>query len=128
MRERADRLDAVEGKLMWADDDLRLPPWEGRRDSAAPWPLDTPRRVRADAERVERGMAQLVLTVVELLRQLIERQALRRVEHGTLTEIEEEQLGLALMRLADTMDDLKIHFGFTDEDLNIHLGPLGDLL
>jgi dihydrodipicolinate reductase len=73
-------------------------------------------------------MAQLVLTVVELLRQLIERQALRRVEHGTLTEMEEEQLGLALMRLADTMADLKIHFGFNDEDLNIHLGPLGDLL
>jgi Gas vesicle protein K len=73
-------------------------------------------------------MAQLVLTVVELLRQLMERQALRRVEHGSLTEEQEEQLGTALMRLAETMDDLKDHFGLTDEDLNLRLGPLGDLL
>jgi hypothetical protein len=73
-------------------------------------------------------MAQLVLTVVELLRQLMERQALRRVEHGSLTDDQEEQLGTALMRLAETMDDLKEHFGLTDEDLNLRLGPLGDLL
>jgi CRISPR/Cas system-associated endonuclease Cas1 len=73
-------------------------------------------------------MAQLVLTVIELLRQLMERQALRRVERGSLTEEQEEQLGTALMRLAETMDELKAHFDLTDEDLNLRLGPLGNLL
>jgi hypothetical protein len=73
-------------------------------------------------------MAQLVLTVIELLRQLMERQALRRVERGSLTEDQEEQLGTALMRLAETMDELKAHFDLTDEDLNLRLGPLGNLL
>jgi CRISPR/Cas system-associated endonuclease Cas1 len=73
-------------------------------------------------------MAQLVLTVIELLRQLMERQALRRVERGSLTEEQEEQLGTALMRLAETMDELKAHFELTDEDLNLRLGPLGNLL
>ena len=129
MPDRPGPINDVKGKLMWADDDLRLPrrgaAW---RDSPDPWPLERPRRVHIDPERVERGMAQLVLTVIELLRQLMERQALRRVEHGTLTEAEEEQLGLALMRLAETMAELKTHFELTDEDLNIHLGPLGDLL
>jgi Gas vesicle protein K len=114
------------GKLMWADDDLHLPPWPGWRSPLAPG--ESPRRMQADPERVERGMAQLVLTVVELLRQLMERQALRRVERGSLTEEQEEQLGTALMRLAETMDDLKAHFELTDEDLNLHLGPLGSLL
>ncbi|MDQ6838833.1 MAG: gas vesicle protein K [Actinomycetota bacterium] len=86
------------------------------------------RRINADPERIEQGMAQLVLTVIELLRQLMERQALRRVERGTLTHEQEEQLGTALMRLADTMTELKEQFGLTDDDLNLHLGPLGDLL
>jgi hypothetical protein len=122
-----DRPDRLDGKVMWADDDLRLPPGGFWRDAPDRWP-STPRRLNADPERVERGMAQLVLTVVELVRQLMERQALRRVEHGTLTEEQEEQLGTALMRLAQTMEDLKAHFGLTDEDLNIHLGPLGNLL
>lgn len=128
MDERVGTFDGVDGKLLWADDDLRPARGRGWRESSDPWPPESPRRVHIDPERVERGMAQLVLTVVELLRQLVERQALRRVEHGTLTEVQEEQLGLALMRLADTMDELKAHFGLTDEDLNIHLGPLGDLL
>jgi hypothetical protein len=73
-------------------------------------------------------MAQLVLTVIELLRQLMERQALRRVERGSLTEEQEEQLGIALMRLAETMDELKAQFELTDDDLNLRLGPLGNLL
>ncbi|MDQ2727811.1 MAG: gas vesicle protein K [Actinomycetota bacterium] len=73
-------------------------------------------------------MAQLVLTVIELLRQLMERQALHRVERGSLTIEQEEQLGTALMRLSETMTDLKEQFGLTDDDLNLHLGPLGDLL
>jgi len=87
-----------------------------------------PRRIEADPERIERGMAQLVLTVVELLRQLVERQALRRFEAGTLTADQEEQLGRALLRLAETMDEMKDHFDLTDDDLALHLGPLGDLL
>jgi hypothetical protein len=115
-------------KVLWADDDLPLSPFkskprrpDGRSSSAAV-------RVNADPDRVEKGMAQLVLTVIELLRQLMERQALRRVERGTLTYEQEEQLGTALMRLAETMEDLKEQFELTDEDLNLHLGPLGDLL
>jgi hypothetical protein len=86
------------------------------------------RRLQTDPERVEKGVAQLVLTVIELVRQLMERQALHRLEHGSLTEDQEEKLGLALMRLAEVMDDLKDHFGLTDDDLNLHLGPLGDLM
>lgn len=77
---------------------------------------------------MERGLVQLVLTLVELVRQLMERQALRRLEAGSLTEDQEEQLGTALMLLAEKMDELKEYFGLDDEDLNLHLGPLGDLL
>lgn len=58
----------------------------------------------------------------------MERQAIRRTEGGSLTEAQEEQIGLGLMRLAQKMDELKAHFGLDDDDLNIHLGPLGDLL
>ena len=86
------------------------------------------RRVNADPENVEKGLAQLVLTVVELLRQLMERQALRRIEGGGLDEDEVERLGVALMRLEERMQELKLEFGFDDEDLNLNLGPLGDLV
>jgi gas vesicle protein GvpK len=87
-----------------------------------------PRRVRADPETVERGLAQLVLTLIELLRQLMERQALRRMEHGALTDEQVERLGQTFMKLADRMDELKVEFGLTDADLNLDLGPLGNLL
>jgi hypothetical protein len=87
-----------------------------------------PRRVSADPETVERGLAQLVLTLVELLRQLMERQALRRVEVGTLTDEQVERLGTTLMLLAERMDELKEIFGLKDRDLNLDLGPLGRLL
>jgi hypothetical protein len=87
-----------------------------------------PRRIDADPERVERGLAQLVLTLVELLRQLMERQAIRRVDHGRLTEDETERLGLAFMRLDERMDELKREFGLEDADLNLDLGPLGRLV
>ena len=87
-----------------------------------------PRRINADGERIERGLAQLVLTLVELVRQLLERQALRRVEGGTLSDDEIERLGTALMRLEERMDELKDEFGLRDEDLNLDLGPLGRLL
>ena len=87
-----------------------------------------PRRIDADPERVERGLAQLVLTLVELLRQLMERQALRRIEHGSLDEDEVERLGLAFMKLEERMEELKREFGLEDEDLNLNLGPLGNLV
>jgi gas vesicle protein GvpK len=87
-----------------------------------------PRRIDADPERVERGLAQLVLTLIELLRQLMERQALRRIDHGSLSEAEVERLGLAFMRLDERMGELKEEFELEDADLNIDLGPLGRLL
>jgi gas vesicle protein GvpK len=87
-----------------------------------------PRRVDADPERVEQGLAQLVLTLVELLRQLMERQALRRMEQGSLTEDEIERLGETFMKLEQRMDELKRHFELEDSDLNLNLGPLGNLL
>jgi hypothetical protein len=87
-----------------------------------------PRRVDADPERVERGLARLVLTLVELLRQLMERQALRRVEEGSLSDDEIERLGQTFMKLEQRMEELKKEFGLADDDLNIDLGPLGDLL
>ena len=88
---------------------------------------ELPGRLNADPERVERGLAQLVLAVVELLRELMERQALRRMEGGTLDDEEVERLGLAFMRLNDRMDELKDHFELTDDDLSLNLGPLGNL-
>ncbi|MER5462187.1 MULTISPECIES: gas vesicle protein K [unclassified Streptomyces] len=86
------------------------------------------RRVELDPDTVERDLAKLVLTVVELLRQLMERQALRRVDVGDLTEDQEERIGLTLMLLEDRMDLLREKFGLEPEDLNIDLGPLGPLL
>ena len=86
------------------------------------------RRINADPEDVERGLAQLVLTIVELLRQLMERQALRRVEAGGLSEEQVDRLGETLMLLSERMEELKRDFGLDDRDLNLDLGPLGRLL
>ncbi|ATW46991.1 gas vesicle protein K [Streptomyces xantholiticus] len=86
------------------------------------------RRVELDPDTVERDLARLVLTVVELLRQLMERQALRRVDTGELTEDQEERIGMTLMLLEDRMDVLRDKFGLEPGDLNIDLGPLGPLL
>ena len=87
-----------------------------------------PRRINADPERVEQGLAQLVLTLVELLRQLMERQALRRMEQGTLTDEQIDKLGETFMALERRMEELKREFGLEDRDLNLDLGPLGRLL
>jgi Gas vesicle protein K len=81
-----------------------------------------------DPRSAERGLAALVLTVVELLRQLMERQAIRRVEDGTVTDEQAERLGYTLMRLDERMSELIDQFGLEREDLNIDLGPLGPLL
>ncbi|MGH3308948.1 MAG: gas vesicle protein K, partial [Nocardioides sp.] len=85
-------------------------------------------RIEADPEKVERGLVQLVLTLVELLRQLMERQAIRRVEAGGLEDDQVEELGRTLMLLDEKMTELRDHFGLEPEDLNIDLGPLGRLL
>jgi Gas vesicle protein K len=84
--------------------------------------------LEADRDDVARGLAQLVLTLIELLRQLMERQAIRRVEAGGLSEEQIERLGTALMALEQRMAELKEDFGLEDEDLNLNLGPLGHLL
>ncbi len=86
------------------------------------------RRVSADPEDVEKGLAQLVLTLVELLRQLMEKQAIRRVDAGGLSDEEVDRLGETLMLLDLRMTELREHFGLTPEDLNLDLGPLGRLL
>lgn len=86
------------------------------------------RRIDTDPDSVERGLASLVLTVVELLRQLMEKQALRRVDRGDLTDEQVEAIGLTLMRLDERMTELCEHFGVSPEELNIDLGPLGPLL
>ncbi len=86
------------------------------------------RRVNADPESVERGLAQLVLTIIELLRQLMERQALRRIDGGGLTDEQIERLGNTFMELDRRMDELTEQFGLTSDDLNLDLGPLGRLL
>lgn len=86
------------------------------------------RRVNADHEGLEKGLAQLVLTLVELLRQLMERQALRRIDGGSLSPEKVEQLGETFMLLEQRMQELKDAFGLEDEDLNLDLGPLGKLI
>jgi gas vesicle protein GvpK len=84
-----------------------------------------PERINADPERAEQGLARLVLTLIEVLRKVLEHQAVRRMDGGTLSEEEIERLGLALLRLNQRMGELKTVFGLTDEDLEIDLGPLG---
>jgi len=83
-----------------------------------------PERIAADAEVVENGLAKLVLSIVELVRRLLEKQALRRMDSGNLTEEEIERLGNALMKLEEKMAELKRTFGLSDDDLNMKLGPL----
>jgi hypothetical protein len=89
---------------------------------------DLPSKVQLDPEAIGRDLGRLVLTIVELVRQLMERQAIRRVESGDLPDETVERLGLGLMRLEEAMTELREHFGLRAEDLNIDLGPLGDLL
>ena len=87
-----------------------------------------PQRLETDAESVERDLFKLVLTIIELVRQLMEKQALRRVDEGDLTDEQIEGLGNGLMHLEQAMDELKARYDLTTADLNIDLGPLGTLL
>jgi hypothetical protein len=87
-----------------------------------------PQRLETDAAGVERDLMKLVLTIIELIRQLMEKQALRRIDEDDLTEEQVEGLGNGLMHLEQAMEDLKARYGLTTDDLNIDLGPLGTLL
>lgn len=89
-------------------------------DQAAPT-----RRIALDPDKVEQGLAQLVLSLIELVRRLLEKQALRRIDGGNLNTLQVERLGLTLMRLEEQMETMKRHFGV--DDLNLDLGPLGKL-
>jgi hypothetical protein len=95
-------------------------------------PLETvaeglPPRLNTDPDKIENGLAKLVLTLIEVLRKVLEHQAVRRMEGGHLSDAEVEKLGVALLRLNDRMQDMKGIFGLTDDDLQIDLGPLGRL-
>jgi Gas vesicle protein K len=87
-----------------------------------------PPRWNADPEDVRRSVVKLVLTLIEFVRQLLERQALRRMDAGTLTAEETEAVGLALMRLEETVRDLGAQFDLSPQDLNLDLGPIGKLV
>lgn len=86
-----------------------------------------PERISADPESVENGLAKLVLSIIELIRRLLEKQALRRMDAGNLTEEEIERLGTALMKLEEKMEEMKRVFGLQDDDLNLSLGPIKTL-
>ena len=98
-----------------------FPPVDGAADDSQP-------RIALDPESVRKGLGKLVLTLVELIRQLLEKQALRRIEGGSLSEQEIEQLGLTFLELSEQMKRLKLEFGLSDTELNLDLGPLGKLL
>lgn len=87
-----------------------------------------PAKIDAQPDDIDAGLARLVLTLVELLRQVLEHQAVRRMEGGTLSDDEIERLGVSLMRLQERLDEIKDAFGLAGEELNIDLGPLGRLL
>ena len=86
-----------------------------------------PDRINADPERVEQGLARLVLTLIEVVRKVLEHQAVRRMDGGGLSPEEVERLGLTLLKLDERMQEMKGAFGLTDDDLQIDLGPLGRL-
>jgi hypothetical protein len=87
-----------------------------------------PKRINISPENAEQGLAQLVLTLIELLKQLMEKQALRRMDSGSLTEEEINRIGETMMKLDTRIDDLCTSFNIDRKDLNIDLGPIGDLM
>jgi hypothetical protein len=86
-----------------------------------------PDRIAADSDIVENGLAKLILSIIELIRRLLEKQALRRMDAGTLTDEEIERVGAALMKLEEKMAEMKQIFGLADDDLNLNLGPVRSL-
>jgi hypothetical protein len=124
-RPRARRRPATLGNARIAD--LHVREIEALRETVESKKGQLLPRWNADPEDVQRSVAQLVLALVEFLRQLLERQAIRRMEAESLTPAEVERIGLALMRLEETVHDLARRFGLEPEDLNLDLGPLGRL-
>ncbi len=110
------------GEIRGTAEDLEAFAEEAETPAARP---TLPRRIALEPERVEQGLTQLVLSLVELVRRLLEKQAIRRVEGGSLTPLEVERLGTTLMQLEQQMEKLKEHFDI--ESLDIDLGPLGNL-
>lgn len=88
----------------------------------------TTQRIECDPQNIEQGLAKLVLSLIELLRRLLERQAIRRMEGGSLSDQQVEEMGQALMKLEQKIHELASQFGLTPQDLNLDLGPLGNLL
>lgn len=111
-------------------DDIRdaLRPFTAEARPNEPAALRVPRRIEIDQDKLHNGLGQLVLTLVKLLHDLLEKQAIRRMESSTLTEQQIEDLGVTLMRQAEEIDRLRKSFGLEEEDLNLDLGPLGKLL
>jgi hypothetical protein len=112
------------------DSSLDDPPPESAASSA---PADSMQalvqpRIALDPENVAAGLGKLVLTLVEVIRQVLEKQALRRIEAGSLTDMEVERLGVTFLQLSEEMKRLQTHFGLEADDLNLDLGPLGKLL
>ena len=100
---------------------------EGLNQELASIANGTTQRLDCNSENIEQGLARLVLSLIELLRKLLERQAIRRMEGGTLADSQIEEMGLALMKLEQKIRELAQHFGLRPEDLNLDLGPLGRL-
>ena len=123
-RARKPKVVATSGGLTVSElsklDDLRRELERTRRKSPPRW--------NADPEDVQKSVAQLVLTLVEFIRQLLERQAIRRMEGGTLTDQQTEEIGRALMKLEETVVDIAAKFGLMPEDLNLDLGPIAKKL
>ena len=107
-------------RVMKADPSPRPRPSEGRRGRNA--------RLNLDENGIKNGLGQLVLTLVKLLHELLERQAIRRIEAGSLSDQQIERLGLTLMKQGQEIERLRQEFGLEEEDLNLDLGPLGKLL
>lgn len=123
---RPDAASVHAKKIIYApDDQALLDRFAGTRNDDRP---KIPDRILIDPKKVERDLAKLVLSVIEVLRQLLERQAIRRVESGTLNDDEIERLGETLLKLEARMAELKAVFGLADQELSLDLGPLRDLM
>lgn len=103
------------------------PPKDARGEAEPEEAASVPSRIELSPDNIEQGLAKLVLTLIDFLRQLLERQAIRRMEGGTLSDQEIEQMGEALMKLEGKIRELAEQFGLSPADLNIDLGPLGRL-
>ena len=124
--EGADLAGRLSGDLRALDDFTRELGGMENRTAGASGTL--PRRINADEKNIEKDLAKLVLSVVDLVRQLMERQAVRRVNAGSLSEDEVERMGETFLKLDKRMTELRTAFGLTPDDLELNLGPIRDLL